>query len=546
MTDLLQGSELVAADGRTVRLGGRLGQGGEGTVFELEGEPLLVAKIYRGPLSPERVDKIGAMIRQRSASMDAVTAWPVELLALPTGEPIGLSMVRVRDAADIHQLYSPKSRRAAFPLADWRFLVAVAAELSRAVAIVHDASAVIADVNHSGVLVDQGAHVRLIDCDSFQIEADGRCFLCDVGVSTFTPPELQGQSFAGLARTPDHDNFGLAVLVFLLLFMGRHPFAGRFSGEGDMTIERAIAEHRFAFGEERRAVDMEPPPGAPPLAIASPPIAALFERAFAANATGSKGRPTARDWATALDRLHGELAPCSGNGAHWHWQGLAHCPWCAMEAATGVPLFSDALSPATAGLFDFGDFWKQVLAVEHPGPAPAIESSERIAVSDDVRKLRTRRLAATPIALLVAAAPVGLIFAIDAPGLAAIITAVCAVPLFVVTRSVLRSAGDTSSFLHWVLHCRAEWDTARREWETKAGPAAFDAKRQELDALRAEWEVGTKPEARQDVEVRLRRALGELLQARNQIEFARTSLRERCEEAHRHWLQSEADLRAVG
>ena len=165
MTDLLQGSELVAADGRRVRLGRRLAQGGEGTVFELEGEEGLVAKVFREPLSAERADKIGVMATLRSAAIDAVTAWPIELLALPSGEPIGLSLPKVAGAHELHQLYSPKSRRLAFPAADWRFLVKVAANLSRALAAVHAGSGVVADVNPGGVLVDRDGRVRLIDCE---------------------------------------------------------------------------------------------------------------------------------------------------------------------------------------------------------------------------------------------------------------------------------------------------------------------------------------------------------------------------------------------
>ncbi len=537
-------SDVVGADGRRVRLGRKLGQGGEGAVFEIEGEEGLAAKIFRAPLAAERAEKIRVMARLRSEQMEAQAAWPNELLSLSSGEPIGLSMARVGDSHDIHQLYNPRSRRVAFPGADWRFLVEVAANLACAFAAVHDTSSVIADVNHGGILVGQDGRVRLIDCDSFQVQASGRVFPCDVGVPAFTPPELQGRSFAGLVRSADHDNFGLAVLVFLLLFMGRHPFAGRFRGPDDMTIERAIAEHRFAYGKDRQAAKMEPPPGAPLLAIVSPPLAALFEKAFAADAARS-GRPTAQEWATGLDRMQGELARCDADRAHWHWLGLERCPWCAMEAATGMPLFSDTISPMAASLFDLPDFWRQVLAVEHPGPAPKADWSGKVVTSADVRAFRRWWIFHTPIALLIALVPVGLIFAVDAPGVAALLALIAAIPLFIMARKALRSVGDASSLLQWMLHCRSEWEAVRREWDAKAGPAAFEAKRRELDALRATWEATTDLAERQAVEGRMRRALGELQQIRGEILFARTSLKEKCEQAHRAYLQSEVDLKAI-
>ncbi len=135
-------------------------------------------------------------------------------------------MPRVDGHKDIHTLYSPRSRKAEFPNADWRFLIRAAANTARAFAAIHETGCVIGDVNHGGVCVSDKATVRLIDCDSFQVTVGTRRFLCEVGVPTFTSPELQGKPFRGVVRSPNHDNFGLAVLVFHLLYMGRHPFAG--------------------------------------------------------------------------------------------------------------------------------------------------------------------------------------------------------------------------------------------------------------------------------------------------------------------------------
>ena len=76
----------------------------------------------------------------------------------------------------------------------------------------------------------KNALVVLIDCDSFQVNTNGRCYPCEVGVPLYTPPELQKKSFRELIRTRNHDRFGLAILIFQLLFVGRHPYAGRYLG----------------------------------------------------------------------------------------------------------------------------------------------------------------------------------------------------------------------------------------------------------------------------------------------------------------------------
>jgi DNA-binding helix-hairpin-helix protein with protein kinase domain len=85
-------------------------------------------------------------------------------------------------------------------------------------------------------------------------------------------------------RTIEHDNFGLAVAIFHLLFMGRHPYAGRYNGP-DISMGDAIAQNRFAFSLTRQATTKTTaPPGA---------------------------RPSALDWIHALNNLEGSLNRCS-------------------------------------------------------------------------------------------------------------------------------------------------------------------------------------------------------------------------------------------
>ena len=116
-----------------------------------------------------------------------------------------------------------------FPEVDFRFLIHTATNIARAFAIVHEHGHVVGDVSRSehDLLVGPDGTVMLIDCNLFQISA-AELFTCDVGVPLFTPPELQSENFRGLRRTANHDRFGVAVLLFHLLFMGRHPFAGRY------------------------------------------------------------------------------------------------------------------------------------------------------------------------------------------------------------------------------------------------------------------------------------------------------------------------------
>jgi DNA-binding helix-hairpin-helix protein with protein kinase domain len=119
-----------------------------------------------------------------------------------------------------------------------------------------------------------------------------------VGTGHFTPPELQSlKSFVSCARTSNHDNFGLAVLIFHLLFFGRHPFAGIHVSDQYISLEEKIEKYWYAYS--RSAIDMriKPPPGTLPVAIAGERVEDLFERAFSRSSTAP--RPTSLDWVKA-------------------------------------------------------------------------------------------------------------------------------------------------------------------------------------------------------------------------------------------------------
>ena len=471
--------QVIDAAGRPVGLGAVVGQGGEGAVYEVAGGGGLVAKVYHKPLSADRADKVRAMGALGDEALRRLAAWPVGLLMdRASGHPVGLLMPRVVGRKDIHQLYSPKSRRSEFARADWRFLVRAAANTARAFAAVHQAGCVIGDVNHGGVLVGQDATVTLIDCDSFQVVHGGRRFLCEVGVETFTPPELQARSFQGIVRTAVHDEFGLAVMVFLLLFMGRHPFAGRFAGPGDMPIARAIEEHRFAYGRRRAALQMIQPPGTPALSTAGPQVSELFERAFAPDATTS-GRPTAREWIASLEALECELGQCASNPSHWHRKG-SPCPWCSMEGATGVALFPAVVQQAAGTVFDLTRLWQEIESVRHPGNAPVI--AEPVPEPSDAA-LRLAGWGTKRHAIAMAGAvPVALFGLAFGP-----VMLLAAGVIYLVILAATDRAGEAAPIRAAHEAASSHWDAAEREWLLRAGPSLFEQQKAALVGLRDEW-----------------------------------------------------------
>jgi DNA-binding helix-hairpin-helix protein with protein kinase domain len=278
----------------------------------------------------------------------------------------GFLMPNAEGYKEAFKLYNPRSRQAEFQDVSWRFLIRAASNVARAFAVVHQAGHVIGDVNHSSVMIGPDATAKLIDCDSFQVHFKDESFPCEVGEPLHTAPELQGKSFRGLIRTENHDNFGLAVLIFELLFMGRHPFAGIYEG-GDMSLEEKIRTFRFAYGENAAKLGMTQPPGTLPLDSISPELADMFDGAFCPEGADDFGRPGPTYWVEGLDRLESSLAACWRNQTHEYWSGLSACPWCALETSTNVHNFSALFFPSDdQRFFDLSAVWKAISDVKRP------------------------------------------------------------------------------------------------------------------------------------------------------------------------------------
>ena len=277
--------------GRTLHLTRQIGKGGEGAIYEVRDQHDIAIKLYWPNKSQSRRDKIAAMASAQWYKTNSFVAFPIDILFAPNGTFAGFAMKKIGASRPVHMLYSPASRKIEFSHANYKFIILAAGNIARAVASVHGCGCIIGDINHSGFLVFDKATSVLIDSDSFQVVASNHKYLCQVGTPEYTPPELQGARFDRVPRTINHDNFGLAVLIFQLLFMGRHPFSGRYQRPGDMPLERAIGEHRFAYSGLASATEMQPPPGAPQLSDFPPEIGQAFEQAF--GRSGRTKRPSA-------------------------------------------------------------------------------------------------------------------------------------------------------------------------------------------------------------------------------------------------------------
>lgn len=316
----------------------QLGSGGEGTVYALPNQPDVVAKIYHQAPTVRKQAKLTAMVLGCDIELEKIALWPKALVYDVHQQVVGFLMPRLpASSLAIHHLYNPSQRKKDFAQADYAFLIHAARNLAAAFAALHSHGHSVGDVNQGNLVVAPDATVKLIDCDSFQITTEQSVFVCEVGVAHFTPPELHGQSFGDIETTASHDNFGLAILIFHLLMMGRHPFAGVYLGAGEMTIEKAITEFRYAYSQQNTHTRMKPPPKAPSIDWLPQDIKQLFEEAFD---TDTEKRPSAANWLQALESFQQQLKSCVVKQAHKYYRAIGQCPWCEFANKYRVEFFS--------------------------------------------------------------------------------------------------------------------------------------------------------------------------------------------------------------
>lgn len=359
----MQMSALYDSEGNLISLGSRVGAGAEGEVFEVHGRDDLVAKIYFHQPDAYKIDKLTALSAIGNERIYNIAAWPLGNIYNSEKSVVGFLMKNQPRSEEVHALHSPRSRLKKFPKATWQFLIYAASNLARAVSVIHEQGIVIGDINPKNILVTRNATIHLLDCDSFQIRVNGTLYRCESGFPEYTAPELHGTSFRDVDRTIDHDYFGLAISIFQLLFIGRHPFAGRMLSGADQSLDESIKSGRFAYGKDAKVRGIAQPPGSLALDALPGELTSLFYRAFLSE--NIYDRPTPQDWIKELDALSQSLTSCYLHSGHVFYDNLKSCPWCEIENNSRTTLFhfnddSSALFKAQSQVPNLGAIWAKI------------------------------------------------------------------------------------------------------------------------------------------------------------------------------------------
>jgi len=358
---------ITDSEGYTRFKGDQIGKGGEGAVHEFEDD--IAVKIYNRPLTPHKQEKIIKMTQQYSESWSKFLAWPKELIYEGNHGPVnGFKMPRFKFHEPIHRLYNPEDRKQFFPYADWSFLLHVALNLAGAFDFIHRSKCIIGDVSERNVLVSpKEGLVKLIDCDSFQFECDEVVYKCEVFTQDYLAPELQPDG-KGMKFTANHDNFGLAVMIYKLLFLGRHPYAGMYMGDDDISLSEMIAQFKYMHGLDAGRKEICPPLESVGPSILPSNVAWMFELAFTEQGVVANARPKACEWREVLRQMLHHVDTCKKNRTHKYHDSLLYwCPWCNLEGETGVKYFGSELDGKAGELiFDPDDAWNVIEKVPKP------------------------------------------------------------------------------------------------------------------------------------------------------------------------------------
>lgn len=289
--------------GTRLTTAGVIGKGAEATVYAVKGHPEWALKVFERGFNQAKSQLLIAHAHPTPGAVLPIDIWH----ASGASNLHGLLLPRVANAHPLHMLYNPSLRRQHLPHAKPTAVLRAGRELARTVAGLHDQGIIVGDLNPNNALVNDRGTVHLIDLDSAQITIGPHRHPCHLGQPLYTAPEWQGRSLRDSRRTPADDYFALAILLYHLLMLGRHPFAGVWTEAGEAPrVEHAIAQRWYVHAKKRN-LPLLPPPEALAPEVWGREVASAFQDSFCVQ--DPSRRPDARTWEQVLRRLEQRPIP---------------------------------------------------------------------------------------------------------------------------------------------------------------------------------------------------------------------------------------------
>jgi len=209
-----------------------MAHGGEGVIYRFARNNGVLIKVCKRETLADQAklslfrSRLNAMMQLEECRTADFLAWPLMPVLDKQGGAMGFVMRRCTGRT-LRALLAPVQVRRFFP--GWnRIQVAqVALNFLDAVRMLARHKVLVNDFNPGNFLVDRMGTVRLIDCDSFQIPVEGgKPFMTRTFTPEFAAPELLlHPELFNQPRTPEQIRFSLAVVIYMVLMSGLHPYA---------------------------------------------------------------------------------------------------------------------------------------------------------------------------------------------------------------------------------------------------------------------------------------------------------------------------------
>ena len=295
-------------------LGDLLAKGGEGSVYPLQSRPEVLVKVYHPEIISKRgkslKEKIEAMCKLSELRNERSLAWPLLSVYDENKNWIGYAMY-CANGKPMFKLAHAILYKKNFPGLDRKRVVSYLLNLIDLTIFLHSRGVMIGDCNLQNILCDpQSDAVTLIDCDSYQFVIGQKFYPCPVGMPDMTAKEQHGSDFSTVRRTTESEAFSIAIVLFMSLMLGRHPYDIKGGSERAENLRKGD----FAYGKGDKVARGRIPEGPWYNIWSHMPhkVKSLFIQTFIDGADDPSRRATLNDWKKTLSIYRDEI------NKNWH------------------------------------------------------------------------------------------------------------------------------------------------------------------------------------------------------------------------------------
>lgn len=197
--------------------------------------PGISAKIYTSNVNTFLEKKVERMLSRDIRHKGL--CWPIDILRDGTGKFTGYLLPEAAGEPLHLSIFKRARFQQMFPSWTKMDLCDLALNILEQIKYLHNCNILLGCINPAAIRVVDKDNVFFLDTDNYQVEG----FPTLVHNLTFTPPELLGKKI--YLCTKENDNYGIALLLFMLMMPGKLPYN---LGNGS-TPEERILHSRFSF-----------------------------------------------------------------------------------------------------------------------------------------------------------------------------------------------------------------------------------------------------------------------------------------------------------